>query len=130
MTNAIELLIDLHKMFQNGELAAEFNSKRNKMVNSDKLKAVMAEVEKVIPVSSMEPRSAANAMRNLEDRDEAIEAAGDKVVDMRKEFQLKMSQNGGALGLTKQLVEAIETADFTKVALVTADMMELVNQSD
>jgi len=27
-------------------------------------------------------------------------------------------------------VEAIETADFTKVALVTADMMELVNQSE
>ena len=130
MNNPIELLIELHKMFQNGELAAEFNSKRNKMVNSNKLKAVMLEVEKVIPVSSMEPISAAKAMRELEDRDEAIEAAGNKVADMRKEFQLKMSQNGGALGLTKQLVGAIESGDFTKVALVTADMMELVNQSD
>lgn len=130
MKNPIELLIELHKMFQNGELAAEFNSKRNKMVNSNKLKAVMLEVEKVIPVSSMEPLSAAKAMRELEDRDEAIEASGNKVADMRKEFQLKMSQNGGALGLTKQLVGAIESGDFTKVALVTADMMELVNQSE
>lgn len=129
MKNPIELLIELHKMFMNGELAAEFNSKRNKMVNSDKLRALMSEVEQVIP-ASMEPLSAAQAMRNLEDRDAAIEAAEDKVVDMRKEFQLKMSQNGGALGLAKQLVEAMNNSDTSRAADILFDMEELVKHND
>ena len=129
MKNPIELLIEMHKMFMNGELAAEFNSKRNKMVNSDKLKALMAQIEEVIP-ASMEPLTAAKAMRELEDRDAAIEAAEDKVVDMRKEFQLKMSQNGGALGLAKQLVEAMNDSDTGRATDILFDMEELVKQND
>ena len=129
MKNPIELLIEMHKMFMNGELAAEFNSKRNKMVNSDKLKALMAQIEEVIP-ASMEPLTAAKSMRELEDRDAAIEAAEDKVVDMRKEFQLKMSQNGGALGLAKQLVEAMNDSDTGRATDILFDMEELVKQND
>lgn len=130
MKDPIELLIALHKMYLNDELAAEFNSKRNKMVNSKKLKSLMAEVEEVIPVANLEPGEAARAMRDLKDRDAAIEAAGSKAVDMRKEFQLKMSQNGGALGLSKQLVEAVNAGDTSRAAEILMDMEELVKQND
>ena len=131
MKTPIELLIELHNMYESGELAAEFDSKRNKMINSEKLKGVMSEVEKLIP-AKMEPKQAAEAMRNLgeKERDEAIKEAEGKVIDMRKQFQIKMSENGGALGLTKKLVKALQEDDFITVGLITMDMQELVEQSD
>ena len=131
MKTPIELLIELHNMFEDGELASEFDKRKNKMVNSDKLEAIMADVLKVIP-PKMEPRQAATAMRDLEAeaRDEAIKASEDKVIDMRKQFLIKMSENGGALGLTKKLVKALEEDDFVTLGLVTMDMQELVKQSD
>lgn len=129
MKTPIELLIELHNMYEDGELAAEFDNKRNKMVNSDKLKSIMSDVESIIP-AKMEPRQAAEAMRSLADRDEAIAAAEDKVIDMRKLFQAKMSENGGALGLTKQLVDAINSNENGRAAQILMDMEELVKQSD
>lgn len=131
MKTPIELLIELHNMFVEGELAAEFDKKKNKMVNSDKLEAIMSEVVKVIP-EKKEPRQAATAMRELseKERDEAIEASDDRVIDMRKLFQQKMSENGGALGLTRKLIKALEEDDIVTVGLVTMDMQELVKQSD
>jgi hypothetical protein len=131
MKNPIELLIELHNMYSKGELAAEFDNRRNKMVNSDKLKSIMSDVENLIP-SKLEPKQAADAMRRMEEeeRDKAIKEAEDKVIDMRKQFQSKMAENGGALGLTKRLVKALEQDDLATVGLVTHYMKELVDHSE
>lgn len=131
MLDPIDLLIAIHNMYEGGLLAAEFDKQKNKMVNSDQLISIMSDVEKLIP-AKMEPRQAADAMRRMEEqeRDAAIKAAEDKVIDMRKQFQIKMSENGGALGLTRKLVEAIENGDIVAAGQITMDMQELVNQSD
>jgi len=99
--------------------------------HSAELISIMSDVEKIIP-EKMEPRQAAEAMRKLEEdeRDEAIKAAEEKVIDMRKQFRLKMSENKGALGLTKKLVKALEENDLATVGQVTMDMAELVHQDD
>jgi hypothetical protein len=131
MRTPVELLIELHNMFENGQLAAEFDNRRNKMINSETLVSLMSEVKEHIP-SRLEPKQAVDAMKKLEDkeREEAIKAADTKVIDMRKEFLLKMSKNGGALGLTKKLMKAVEENDLVTIGLVTMDMQELVKQSD
>lgn len=131
MSDPIELLIELHNMYENGNLAAEFDKHKNKMINSDELISIMSEVEKLIPLK-MEPRQAAESMHVLEEqaRYEAIKASEDKVIDMRKQFQKKMSENGGALGLTRKLVKALEENDLATIGLVTMDMSELVHQDD
>jgi hypothetical protein len=133
MRTPVELLIELHNMFENGQLAAEFDNRRNKMINSETLVLLMSEVKEHIP-SRLEPKQAADARHEekLEDkeREEAIKAADTKVIDMRKEFLLKMSENGGALGLTKKLMKAVEENDLVTIDLVTMDMQELVKQSD
>ena len=131
MRDPIDLLIQLHNLYESGGLAAEFDKQKNKMINSAELISIMSDVEKIIP-EKMEPRQAAEAMRKLEEdeRDEAIKAAEEKVIDMRKQFRLKMSENKGALGLTKKLVKALEENDLATVGQVTMDMAELVHQDD
>jgi DNA-binding XRE family transcriptional regulator len=71
-------------------------------------------------------------MRELEPeaRDGAIKDASAKVIDMRKEFLMRMSANGGALGLTKQLVRAIEAGDTEAAMNITVNMIDLVNQGE
>ena len=49
MRDPIELLIELYTMYDNGELASEYDTKRNKMINSLELIAIMEEVEELIP---------------------------------------------------------------------------------
>jgi hypothetical protein len=125
------LLIELYDMYINDELASEFDKQKNRMVNSAKLIEIMEAVKEVIP-EKLDPKQAAEAMRRLEekDREEAIKAAENVVIDMRKQFQLKMSENGGALGLTKKLVKALEEDDLVTVGLVTHYMKELVDHSE
>lgn len=127
MRDPIELLSALYEMYTDGLLAAEFDKKKNKMVNSADLEHLMSEVEQIIP-AKLKPKEAAAAMRALDDeaRDQAIKESKDKVIDMRRHFREKMSKNGGALGLTKRLVEALEKNDLMTVGLITMDMQELV----
>lgn len=127
MRDPIELLSALYEMYTDGLLAAEFDKKKNKMVNSAELDHLMTEVEQVIP-PKLKPKEAAEAMRALDEeaRDQAIKESKDKVIDMRRHFREKMSKNGGALGLTKRLVEALEKNDLMAVGLITMDMQELV----
>lgn len=127
MRDPIELLSALYEMYSDGLLAAEFDKKKNKMVNSADLEHLMSEVEQIIP-AKLKPKEAAAAMRALDEeaRDQAIKESKDKVIDMRRHFREKMSKNGGALGLTKRLVEALEKNDLMAVGLITMDMQELV----
>lgn len=129
MKSELELLMAIHKMYANNELAAEFDKRTNKMVNSAELQSLMAEVKTYLP-EELSGGQAAKAMRELESRDEAIEKAGAKVIDMRKEFLKRMSANGGALGLTKQLVHAIESGDTEAAMNITVNMIDLVNQGE
>lgn len=127
----LKLLSLLYKMYVNNELAAEFDKKTNKMSNSAKLDNIMSEVKQLLP-EELTGLQAAKAMKELkpEIRDSAIDASKSKVIDMRKEFLKRMSENGGALGLTKQLVTAIEAGDTEATMNITINMIELVNYSD
>ena len=126
----LKLLSLLYKMYVNNELAAEFDKKTNKMSNSAKLDNIMSEVKQLLP-EELTGLQAAKAMKELkpEIRDSAIDSSKNKVIDMRKEFLKRMSENGGALGLTKQLVAAIETGDIEAAMNITVNMMDLVNHS-
>lgn len=131
MRDPTGLLIELYEMYLNGELATEYNKTHNRMVNSEQVDMIMAEVEELIP-EKLEPLKAAEAMRKMEEnaRNLAIKESEDKVIDMRQHFQIKMSENGGALGLTKQLIKALEDDDFMTIGAITMSMKELVEQSE
>jgi citrate lyase alpha subunit len=131
MRDPTGLLIELYEMYLNGELATEYNRTHNRMVNSEQVDMIMAEVEELIP-EKLEPLKAAEAMRKMEEnaRNLAIKESEDKVIDMRQHFQIKMSENGGALGLTKQLIKALEDDDFMTIGAITMSMKELVEQSE
>lgn len=130
MSKEIELLISIYNLYKEGKLASNFNKQTNKMENISELNTIMREVSNIIP-EELEPIDAATKMRNLSevDRNNAIED-NDKVVDLRKEFILKISQNQGALGLTKQLVEAMDNKETDKIQEITTLMKELVIQGD
>lgn len=129
--NETEALIRLYAMYSEGELKSEFDKTTNTMKNSASLDNLMNEVSKLIP-TKLEPLAAANAMRamEVEERVKAIRENEAKVVDKRAVFIKKMSENGGALGLTKQLVEALSNEDKDKALEITAAMAELVHYSD
>lgn len=131
MRDPTGLLIELYEMYLNGELATEYNRTHNRMVNSEQVDMIMAEVEELIP-EKLEPLKAAEAMRKMEEnaRNLAIKESEDKVIDMRQHFQIKMSENGGALGLTKQLIKALEEDDLLTIGAITMSMKELVEQSE
>jgi hypothetical protein len=131
MRDPIELLIELYTMYDNGELASEYDTKRNKMINSLELIAIMEEVEELIP-EALTPIEAAREMRQLEEkeRQRAIEESKQKVIDMRKHFQNKMSLNGGALGLTEMLIRGLESNDLDTVNEATGMMIELVKHKN
>jgi len=118
-------------MYAAGNLASEFDKKTNKMVNSSELESIMSEVRLVIP-KELSGEQAAVAMRELspEIRDSSIEESGSTVVDLRKDFLVRMSENGGALGLTKQLVAAVAAGDTTEAMRITMNMVDLVNHSE
>jgi hypothetical protein len=131
MRDPIELLIELYTMYDNGELASEYDTKRNKMINSLELIAIMEDVEELIP-EALSPIEAAREMRQLEEkeRQKAIEESKQKVIDMRKHFQNKMSLNGGALGLTEMLIRGLESNDLDTVNEATGMMIELVKHKN
>jgi microcompartment protein CcmL/EutN len=118
-------------MYDNGELASEYDTKRNKMVNSLELIAIMEDVKELIP-EALSPIEAAREMRQLEEkeRQKAIEESKRKVIDMRKHFQNKMSLNGGALGLTEMLIHGLESNDLDTVNEATGMMIELVKHKN
>lgn len=131
MRDPTGLLIELYEMYLNGELATEYSKTHNTMVNSERVDMIMAEVEELIP-EKLEPLKAAEAMRRMEEnaRNIAIKESENKVIDMRQHFQIKMSENGGALGLTKQLIKALEEDDLLTIGAITMSMKELVEQSE
>lgn len=107
ITDPLEIMTEIVKMYDNGELAAEYDKDYNRMVNSARVRK-LAEAARAFMPPRLEGDEAAKAMRSLpEDQvNEAIASSGSKVADLRKEFQLKMSRNRGALGLAVRLANA------------------------
>lgn len=126
---SIEYFIRLKALYDEGLLASEYDNKAAKMVNSAALDALIKDITPMLP-EVKKPLEAAKAMREIPDRDEAIEAAGDKVVDLRAQFARKMSTNQGAYGLVKDYVLATWDVDAEKQESILEDMIDLVTYTE
>ncbi len=125
----IELLSRLYTLYMEDRLASLWDEEIGDLENDPELDEIMAEVYEILP-EELTGEEASARMRALPEEvvDAAIEAAGDKVVDMRKVFRQKMSQNGGALGLTGNLVEALNSGDNAKFTETIELMKQLINE--
>lgn len=125
----IELLSRLYTLYMDDRLASLWDEEIGDLENDPELDEIMAEVYEFLP-EELTGEEASQRMREMpaEVLDKAIEDAGDKVIDMRKIFRQKMSQNGGALGLTGNLVEALNSGDSDKFSETIALMKQLVEE--
>lgn len=123
--DVLELLARIKYMGENDFLAAEYDKKSGKLVNSSAVVEVLKQVQSLLP-EEKGPLEAANSMHELneEQRDEAIDNAGNKVADLRQAFQRKMSTNRGAIGLIEQLVANL--GNKNECNRIIEDMKELV----
>jgi hypothetical protein len=106
----------------------EYDAEANKMVMSDGVQTLVKDAISYLP-EKLKPLTAAVRMRQLTDaeRDRRINEAHEGIViDLRQHFQEKMSKNGGAYGLVKDLVEAVEHEDHEKLAQIMIDAQSLI----
>lgn len=105
----------------------EFDKEQQKMITSPGVQSLIKQAEACLP-EKLKPRQAANAMRDLTDseREKLIaDAEEGRIIDMRKAFQLKMSKNGGAMGIVERIVAAAEGDE--NIAEVLQDARALVH---
>jgi len=131
MTNEakmLEIMISLMKMYDNGELDNEYDETSDEMIPSEELEDLMEMARELLP-AQLEGNEAAERMRDLSEieRQEAIMSSGRKVADLRREFQIKMSENGGARGLLEQLVSAKEANDTDAESEVIENILEFIH---
>lgn len=123
----MSIVVKLYQMYIDGKLASEFDKDLNKMTNSSELDMLMSHLKDYLP----EDIDGKEAQRRTEEMPhEIIEesiTASDDVIDMRKAFQLKMSKNGGALGLVRSFVDALET-ESPEIDDIIGNMQQLVKQ--
>lgn len=106
----------------------KFDKDTQQMVTSPGVEALIKEAQSYLP-KKLGKGEAAKLMRNLsdEEREKLIAAAeDDRVIDLRKTFQRKMSENGGAQGIVTQLVEALESGDNSLVGEAIENAQNLV----
>ncbi len=108
----------------------EFDKDAGKMVTSQGVQSLIKSAKSYLP-AKLKPAAACILMRDLTDdeRDKAIaDSEAGRIIDMRKEFQRRMSKNNGAQGLLAQLVDAAERGDFTSLEDIMADAKILVEE--
>lgn len=132
MSNPVDFIRDFLKHVKKVGIYDEFDKDSQKMVTSKEITALIKQAEACLPekIGNME---AANRMRNLTiaERDKLIaDADAERIVDMRKEFQKKMSINGGAQGLLAKLVEADAAGDDEAVADIIEDAIALMKEAE
>lgn len=106
----------------------EFDKDSQKMVTSAGVQALIKEAATYVP-AKLKPLQAANAMRDLTDaeRDKLIQDSDqERIVDLRRGFQLRMSENKGAQGIVERLVEATQNPDVNLTDIIL-DAQALVN---
>lgn len=130
LSNPVDFIRDFLKYTKKVGIFDEFDKDKQQMVTSAGVTALIKQAQACLPekIGNLE---AATRMRNLTDaeRDKLIADAEDaRVVDMRKEFQRRMSVNGGAQGLLAKLVEANATGDNEAIGEVLEDATALLRE--
>lgn len=128
MSNPIDFVRDFIRYVDSHGIYDEFDRDTQKMVTSVGVQSLIKDAHNCLP-EKLKPREAAARMRDLSEaeRDKLLEDADkERVVDMRKHFQKKMSENGGAQGIIQRLVNALETNDGQSAASALTDARALV----
>lgn len=124
----IDFVRDFLNFVEKHGIFDEFDKDSQKMVTSVGIKALIEEAQSCLP-EKLKPKQAAERMRDLNDdeREKLIkDSDAQKVIDMRKVFQDKMSKNKGAQGLIEKLVKAHEANDNDAFGQALLDAMSLV----
>lgn len=121
MSKTMDFIRDFLKYVETVGIYDEYDKEAQKMVTSKGVLNLVERAQACLP-EKLTNLQAANKMRDLseEERARLIQESEDgRVIDMRKHFQQKMSQNGGAYGLVERFVAALETSheDLPKVIL-------------
>lgn len=126
----IELLYEVYDQYAEGLYDSEFDDDVNDMCPPVEVINLMAEIRSVLPPRFTDEEAkegkAAQAMRDLSE-EEKDSAMTENVIDMRKEFALKMSKNQGAYGLVQKFIDCNEKGDQEGSAEIYDLMQELLH---
>ncbi len=106
----------------------EYDKTHGKMITSAGVLKLISDAHSHMP-EKLKPMAAMSRMRDLTDveRDLAIaDAEKGRVIDMRKEFQSRMSKNNGAQGILVRLVTDIENGNMSNMDEVILDAKRLI----
>lgn len=120
----IRILSNLVAMFDDGELNTRFDRIKNVMVADDTVRAWVERARKLVPAPQI--TGAADKMRKLENADDLIEAAPN-VTDLRKRFAIKTAENGGAMGLIREIVTADNNVARNTALRKMAEFVDVVD---
>jgi hypothetical protein len=110
----------------------KFDKESQQMVTSPGVEALIKAAEACLP-KKLGKGEAARLMRDLseEERDMLIKnSEEERVIDLRETFRKKIALNGGAQGIVKRLVEAIETGDPLEMRDILLDAKGLVDGAE
>lgn len=128
MSRPIDFIRDFIRYIENEGIYDEFDPETQRMRTSAGVEALIKEAYSYMP-EKLKAGEAMARMRDLTDaqRNKLIEdAEADRVIDLRKEFQLKMSRNGGAQGIVERLVNVLDSGSPQDINNILADAQAFV----
>jgi hypothetical protein len=128
LSKPIDFVRDFLNYVEKVGIFDEFDKESQKMITSAGVQSLIQEARSCLP-EKLKPVQAANRMRDLNEaeRDALIQSSEkERVIDMRKEFQKKMSENGGAMGIVERLVETVENSDMGDITEILQDAKALI----
>lgn len=129
MANPLDFVRDFLAYIEKVGIYDQFDAETQKMTTSPGVQKLIKDAHTYLP-EKLKPLEAATRMRDLTDaeRDQMIKTAdADRVVDLRKKFQRKMSLNGGALGIVERITHAVDVNDTDELAKAFLDAKALVD---
>lgn len=129
--DAMRFVADFLALVNTQGIYDEFDRTSNKMKTSNAVEGLIKRAQELLP--TLGKGQAAKLMRDLteDERTDSIEAS-DNVVDLRKEFTKKMSQNGGARGLLEKIVVLSKdgnTSDLQEAITLANEFVEKNNEN-
>lgn len=128
MSNPIDFIRDFLIYVNKEGIYDKFDKDTQKMVTSPGVEALIKEAESYLP-KKLKGRAAANLMRDLneDEREVLIQSAEEgRIIDLRRQFQEKMSVNRGAQGIVERLVTAFDKNDTSQLSELIFDAQALV----
>lgn len=119
----IDLLARVLQFNEENYLAGSYDKKSGKMENYPEIDTLIKDIKAVVPMQ-IDNKEAASKMRHLEDPDNAIEQAGEKVIDLRDDFRKKIAINKGAMGLIDRFHEASTDEERDEVIFLMKKLAE------